>query len=178
MLVLLIPALGCFKNISQNTNTPNIALVNGQWFNGQRFEQRTFFSVNGTFTSAKPARIDSTINLKGTYLVPPFGDAHNHNIGTGVEERDKKAIQDFLTNGVFYVKIQGNLPLNEEMKRRLSLNENHGLDVMLAQGSLTATGGQPIFLVEKLLLPQGYFPGYTKETLKDYRYFTIDSEAE
>ncbi|MEO5985341.1 MAG: amidohydrolase family protein [Ferruginibacter sp.] len=157
---------------------PNIALVNGQWFNGHGFEQRTFFSVNGNFVSAKPSRIDSTIDLKGTYIVPPFGDAHNHNIGTGVEELDKKAIQNFLNNGVFYVKIQGNLPLNADMKKRLLLNQYNSVDVMLAQGSLTATGGQPIFLVEKILLPQGYFPGYTNETLKDYRYFTIDSETE
>ncbi|MEO7445563.1 MAG: amidohydrolase family protein [Ferruginibacter sp.] len=157
-------------------HTPSVALVNGQWLNGQSFEQRTFYSVNGSFVSARPTRIDSTIDLKGTYIIPPLGDAHNHTIGTGVEEMDKKAIQNFLTNGVFYVKIQGNLPINAEMKKGLSLNQYNGLDVMLAQGSLTATGGQPIFLVEKLLLPQGYFPGYTKETLKDYRYFTIDSE--
>jgi hypothetical protein len=168
----------CCKVISQNVRSHNFALVNGHWFNGHSFEQRTFYSVNGKFTLAKLSRIDSTIDLKGTYIVPPFGDAHNHNIGTGVEERDKKAIQNFLTNGVFYVKIQGNLPLNADMKKRLLLNRYNSVDVMLAQGTLTGTGGQPIFLVEKILLPQGYFPGYTKETLKDYRYFTIDSETD
>jgi len=168
----------CCKARAQNVRALNLALTNGQWFNGQGFEQRTFFSVNGKFVFTKPPRIDSTIDLKGTYIVPPFGDAHNHNIGTGVEEMDKKAIQNFLTNGVFYVKIQGNLPLNADMKKRLSLNRYNSVDVMLAQGSLTATGGHPIFLVEKILLPQGYFPGYTKETLKDHRYFTIDSESD
>lgn len=25
---------------------------------------------------------------------------------------------------------------------------------------------------------RGYYPGYSKETLKDHRYFTVDSEAD
>jgi hypothetical protein len=163
---------------AQITKATNIELVNGQWFNGKSFETRIFYSVNGKFTSHKPSHIDTIINLAGTYIVSPFGEAHNHNIGTGVEDWDKKAIQKYLTDGVFYVKIQGNLPLNDEMKQRLAINRHNSIDVSLAQGSLTATGGQPIFLVEKILLPQRYYPGYTKETLKDFRYFIIDSEAD
>src|SRR5204863_103068 len=42
----------------------------------------------------------------------------------------------------------------------------------------TATGGHPIPLAEDVLLPAGYFPGYTKETLKDYYYFILDSELD
>lgn len=90
------------------------------------------------------------------------------------QEGDRK----YLTDGVFYVKIQGNLPLTDDMKSRLGVNRPESIDVVFAQGSLTATGGHPSFLVGEILLRQGYFPGYTKETLKDYRYFTIDSEAE
>lgn len=163
---------------AQIMKAPNIELVNGQWFNGKSFEARTFYSVNRRFTSHKPSHIDTIINLAGTYIVSPFGEAHNHNLGTGVEDWDKKAIQKYLTDGVFYVKIQGNLPLNDDMKQRLAINRYKSIDVSLAQGSLTATGGQPIFLVERILLPQGYYPGYTKETLKDFRYYIIDSEAD
>jgi hypothetical protein len=39
------------------------------------------------------------------------------------------------------VKIQGNLPLTPEALRRLSIGEPSSVDVVLAQGSLTATGG-------------------------------------
>lgn len=116
--------------------------------------------------------------MSGLYIVPPFAEGHNHNIGTGVPERDRKAVQRYLIDGVFYVKIQGNLPLTDSDKRSLSLNQPNGLDVSLAQGTLTSTGGHPSFLVSEILPKQGYFPGYTKETLKDFRYFTIDSEAD
>lgn len=157
---------------------PTVALTNGRWFNGTSFTDRTLYSVDGRFTSRRPPQIDRTIDLAGKWVVPPFADAHNHNIGTGVEQRDKDAILRYLAEGVFYVKIQGNLPLTSEALGRLSIGEPSSVDVVLAQGSLTATGGWPIPLVEDTLLPQGYFPGYTKETLKDHRYFTIDSEAE
>jgi imidazolonepropionase-like amidohydrolase len=33
-------------------------------------------------------------------------------------------------------------------------------------------------LVERILLPQGYYPGHSPETLRDHRYFTIDSKAD
>lgn len=58
------------------------------------------------------------------------------------------------------------------------MNSKTGLDVSFAQANMTASDGHPSFLVNQILLPQGYFPGYTKESLKDYRYFVIDSEAD
>lgn len=156
----------------------NIALTNGKWFNGKSFNSRTVYSVNGRFKFKKPALVDSTLDLAGAWIVPPFAEAHNHNIGIGVEELDKRAIQKYLADGVFYVQIQGNLPLKGDMKQRLSLNRPDSLDVIFAQGSLTGTGGHPVGLIERVLLPQGQYPGFTKETLKDYRYFTIDSEVD
>ena len=163
---------------TQQKKPVNIAFINGKWFNGKTFEAKVLYSVSGYFSGKKPSHIDTTIDLSSLYIVPPFAEAHNHNIGTGVEERDKKAVEHYLTDGVFYVKIQGNLPMSDSAIKRLSLNSAEGLDVSFAQGSLTASGGHPSFLVNEVLLRQGYFPGYTKETLKDYRYFTIDNEAD
>jgi len=163
---------------AQATVPPSFAFVNGWWFNGHIFEKRTGFSIHGRFTFKTPPRVDRTFDLAEAYVVPPFAEAHNHNLGTGAEDRDKAAIQRYLADGVFYVKIQGNLPLTDEMKRRLSINGHDSVDAMFAQGSLTATGGHPISLAEDVLLPAGYFRGYTKETLKDHYYFTIDSEAD
>ena len=178
-ILLILTALSALSQVVPlSQKPPNVALTNGKWFNGKSFDSRTVYSFNGRFTFKRPARVDSTLDLAGAWIVPPFGEAHNHNIGTGVEERDKRAIQKYLADGVFYVRIQGNLPLTDEMKQRLSINRQNSLDVALAQGSLIATGGHPVGLVERILLPQGYFPGFTKETLKDYRYFTIDSEAD
>jgi hypothetical protein len=178
ILVALL-TLSAFNHVrAQSAAPPSFAFVNGWWFNGHTFEKRTGYSIYGRFTFKTPAQVDRTLDLAEAYVVPPFAEAHNHNLGTGAEDRDKAAIQRYLADGVFYVKIQGNLALTDEMKRRLSINGHDSVDAMFAQCSLTATGGHPISLTEDVLLPAGYYRGYTKETLKDHYYFTIDSEAD
>ena len=115
-ILLAIPVLGGLDRLKSDSNEPpNTALINGMWFDGKTFEARTVYSVDGRFTAKKPDHVDHTLDLAGTYIVPPFGESHNHNIGTGVEDRDRRAIRKYLADGVFYVKIQGNLPLTEEM---------------------------------------------------------------
>jgi hypothetical protein len=156
----------------------HIALLNGSWFNGKSFEARDVFSVDGRLTFRKPARLDDTLDLSGMWIVPPFGEAHNHNIN-GIEERDLQVIQKYLADGVFYVRIPGNLPLSDEVRRRLPLNRPDGVDAIFAQGAmLTAAGGHPRMLADLVWLRPGYFPGQTSDSLKDHRYFTIDSEAD
>ena len=156
---------------AQQRKATTVAFTNGSWFNGKTFEQKTFYSVNGVFTAKKPSRLDSTINLSGMYCVPPFAEGHNHNIDGAVEERGRKAIERYLADGVFYVKIQGNFPLTDEMKQRLRLNQPQGCFI-------TSTAGHPIFLQENVLFAQGYYPGLSKDTLQNNLYFTIDSEAD
>ncbi|MDX6560149.1 MAG: hypothetical protein QOF72_3198 [Blastocatellia bacterium] len=176
-VVAMLASGALSQNELQAQHAPSVTFVNGEWFDGKSFVRRTVYSVDGLFTFRKPVRRDRTVDLAGIWIVPPFGDAHNHNIGTGVEEWDRKAIQKYLADGVFYVKIQGNLPVTDEWKKRLSLNRPDGLDVVFAQGALTASGGQPIQLVE-MLFARGYYSGRSKDALKDNRYFTIDSEAD
>ena len=176
--LLAIPAVGGkAENKPSVQGPPNVALINGQWFDGQSFRPQTVYSLNGRFTFHKPSRVQRTLDLAGAYVVPPFGEAHNHNL-TGVDDRDNKAIRNYLADGVFYVKIQGNLPLTDEKKRQLRLNRHDSVDAVFAQGSLTGKGGHPIRLIEEILLPQGFYPGHTKESLVDHLYFTIDSEVD
>ena len=120
--------------------------------------------------------------MAGSWVVPPFAEAHNHNI-TGwehdaVEERNRKVISKYVADGVFYVKIQGSFPLTAALRRRLPINRPGTPDVAFAQTFLTASGGHPIALHEQLLLPRGFYPGLTKAALEDQVYFTIDSEAD
>ena len=86
---------------AQATGPRNFEFVGGQWFNGRAFERRTGYSVAGRLTFKKPARIDQTIDLTDSWVVPPFAEAHNHNVGTGIEESDRSAIRRFLADGVF-----------------------------------------------------------------------------
>ena len=156
----------------------NVALVNGQWFNGRAFEARTVYSVAGRFSASRPARVDTTVDLAGTWVVPPFGEAHNHNVDGVVEGRTRAALARYLADGVFYVRIQGNFPLSDSLRRRLPMNRPDGPDVALAQAFVTAPGGHPIQLHETVLLAQGYYPGFTRERLRDSLYVTLDSEAD
>jgi imidazolonepropionase-like amidohydrolase len=155
-----------------------IAFTNGRWFDGKSFQTRTTYSVNGTLSFTEPARIDRMIDLSGTWVVPPFAEAHNHNIDGAVEERSLAAIRKYVADGVFYVKIQGNYPLSDQQRGRLPINRPGAPDVAFAQAFITATGGHPSVLHEEILLPQGYYPGIAKEQLRDKVYFTIDTEDE
>lgn len=153
-----------------------IAFTNGRWFDGQSFQPRTTYSVNGTLSFTAPARIDRVIDLSGTWVVPPFAEAHNHNIDGAVEERSLAAIRKYAAEGVFYVKIQGNYALTDEQRARLPINRPGTPDVAFAQAFITATGGHPSVLHEEILLPQGYYPGLTKEALRNKVYVTVDDE--
>jgi imidazolonepropionase-like amidohydrolase len=155
-----------------------IALTNGRWFDGKSFQSRTAYSVNGTLSFTARTRIDRTIDLSGTWVVPPFAEAHNHNIDGAVEERSLAAIRKYVADGVFYVKIQGNYALTDEQRTRLPINRPGAPDVAFAQAFITATGGHPTLLHEEILLRQGYYPGIAKEGLRDKVYFTIDTERD
>ena len=164
--------------IRAQQSAPTIQFINGKWFNGNDFSQKEMYSANGFFAERRPVNIDTVIDLEGAYIIPPLADAHNHSIGTGSEELDQKAIDGYVDAGVFYVKIPGNLPMKEEARKRLSAAYPKTIDVVFSQGSITATGGMPIFIVEKWHPALGFNKGYTLEQLKDFRYFTINSEEE
>lgn len=59
---------------AQRRRPRNIALINGQWFEGKSFERTPMYSVDGRFTFKKPARIDQTIDLNNGRIVPPFAE--------------------------------------------------------------------------------------------------------
>jgi hypothetical protein len=58
----------------------NYEFINGQWFDGGKFTSKIFYSIEELLSSHKPRTVDSVIDLKGKYVVPPFGEAHNHNV--------------------------------------------------------------------------------------------------
>ncbi|HEX8456419.1 MAG TPA: amidohydrolase family protein [Pyrinomonadaceae bacterium] len=145
--------------------------INGQWFDGRTFKQRRFYSVNGWFTSKKPRRSDSVVDLKGKYVVPPFGEAHNHNVeDTG---RIGEVVRKYLQDGIFYVKNPNNLP---QAKTALlgKVNVPASIDVVFANGGLTASGGHPLGVVRRNL-ERGASPEVWAE---GGFYFIIDNLAD
>ncbi|HEX6177738.1 MAG TPA: amidohydrolase family protein, partial [Thermoanaerobaculia bacterium] len=150
------------------------AFINGNWFDGTTFKPMTVYAVNGRFTFTAPMRIDDTLDLRGAYVIPPFAEAHNHNLTS--DSLVTEMVPRYLSEGVFYAKMQSNLPdLTKPIRGRL--NRPDSVDVVFANGPLTATGGHPVALRERLLA-LGIYPGFTKETLNNQGYVLINNAQE
>lgn len=125
--------------------TQTFAFVNGQVFDGERFVDRTLYVANGRFVDAPPARIDSTIDVDGDFIVPPYGDAHNHHtVDPWIYE---KATQDFLAEGTFYSQVLTNRASAAESTRDFFLRPET-IDVSTANGGITGTLGHPFLAYE------------------------------
>lgn len=130
---------------AQETSKTTISLTNGLWFDGQNFVAASFNVKNGVFTAGDTAVADSVIDLAGHYVIPPFAEAHNHNVeGSGVQE----IIDRYLEAGIFYVKNPNSLARTVDPIRSL-LNTPTSIDVTFAGGGLTTSGGHPWALVRR-----------------------------
>lgn len=153
---------------SQGNASLNYGFVNGKWFDDQKFVPQTFYSVNGVLSLEEPQHVDSTIDLNGKYVVPPYAEAHNHNIDgfKNVEDRIKR----YLADGIYYVKNPNSIP---ERTATLTgkVNLPSSLDVVFSNGGLTATGGHPLELVRRNI-GLGIF---TDKDAEGGMYYIIDS---
>ncbi len=130
--------------------------TNARWFDGKGFKKQKMYSVNGFFTKKKPVKIDETIDLKNQFVIPPFADAHTHNLD-GIFNLEK-IINDYLAEGTFYVQVLANYPLGAKQAKPF-LNKPSSLDVIYANGGLTSTLGHPFLAYEPRAM--GFFD-YTK----------------
>ena len=119
-----------------------VEYVNGYWFDGRGFTSRTYYAADGELQSSRPVgRTIRTVDLGDGFVVPPFGEAHNHNIEQS--ERLQRTICSYLADGVFYVRNPNSLP------RLVPQLMGSGLEGSFAHGGLTGPGGHPIGVVER-----------------------------
>lgn len=159
---LLLPA----KLLGQNDRNANSAVTNsvsftgGHWFDGQTFRHSTskqLYSVNGKFSTRKPSRIDSVIDLKNWFIVPPFGEAHNHNLDFSDEEQWARIKAMYLRDGIYYIKNPTNLPrAAAPLAGRINIPTS--VDAVFAHGGMTATDGHPLGLVKRNIERGGMLP--------------------
>ena len=111
-------------------------------FDGQRFVAKPLYvTADGVFSRSRPTGAE-VVDLAGGYLVPPFGEGHNHNTDS------EQAIERYLKAGIFYVSNPNSHP-SARSTLHPRFNSPSGVDVQLAGGGLTATGGHPIFVVQR-----------------------------
>lgn len=170
LLSLLICGDGQPVEMDAAARRQNYEFVNGRWFDGRQFIAKKFYSSGGVLTSRKPARVDSVVDLTGKYVVPPYGEAHNHNVEWNNEETFARTRRMYLEAGIFYVKNPNNLP-----RARAPLfgriNIPNSIDVTFANGGLTASGGHPLGVVRRNL-ERG---GMTTADAEGAFYFAIDN---
>jgi hypothetical protein len=180
LLLLMLPQTGCVwsgrsEDDDHTRHQPAgervLAFVGGSWFTGASFEERTAYTVGGVLTFVRPARVDSTVDLVGGYVTPPFGEAHNHNVEHS--SRVDGTIRRYLTDGVYYVKNPNNLP---RTRRALvgRVNLPTSIDVIFANGGLTAPGGHPIPILQRNI-ERGI---WTDDDGEGAFYFTVEDEQE
>lgn len=135
---------------------PAQGYVNGVWFDGAAFVPRAVVVADGElqFVERLPSGVDA-VDLAGGYVVPPYCEAHNHNIGVGKpEERNKK----YFDAGVFYVQSLTDAPQLAAAERAF-WSQPDSVHVAFAHGGLTGPGGHPIELLEGIKRGGGYPPG-------------------
>jgi hypothetical protein len=148
-----------------------VAFTNGQWFDGQSFRPMTGCAAGGTLRFPCPSRVDKTIDLHGGYVIPPFGEAHNHNVET-LNNIDK-LVATYLRHGIFYVKNPNSLARDRE-PLAAKLNRLDSIDVAFSNGSFTASGGHPVEIPDRVI-------GTGKWSAADAEggfYYTVDNETE
>jgi len=150
---------------------PSIEFTNGSWFNGRSFESKSGYSVGGRLTFLRPAHIDRTIDLHHGFVVPPFGEAHNHNVET-LNDIDA-LVTTYLRHGIFYVKDPNNLARDRDALRS-KLNRPDSIDVSFSNGSLTGTGGHPMEIPERVIRTGKW----TKADAEGGFYYTVNNQAE
>jgi imidazolonepropionase-like amidohydrolase len=169
--VLLVSACA---GVGSEPRPDRTAYVNAQVFDGERFVSGSIVVEGDLLVDADPSTAGQRVDLAGGFVVPPFCEAHNHNLGSA--DGNEASIARYLNEGIFYVGVLSNLPTLTDPVRH-TYNTPTSVDVIFANGPLTATGGHPIRLRE-FLLEQGAYPGFTRETLPGQGYFVIDNEAD
>ena len=115
----------------------------GSWFDGSRFVPRTMWVVGETFSETRPARVDHVVDLRGGFVVPPYGEGHNHWLEPALVDA---YVQTYLRDGIFYVKDHGTAPQFHD-RMRPALGGPRSVDYVSAHQGFTGPGGHPIELV-------------------------------
>jgi hypothetical protein len=143
--------------------TPNYAFVNGQWWNGTVYEQRTVYTVDGVIRSMRPTYVDQTFDLHGGFVIPPLAEGHNHWL-------EPSKVDDYnvcyLADGVFYVRDMANAPfLVDQFRDKVNLPTS--VDWVSAMMGFTGPGAHPAEIMGQMvamgILPKEWKPDYDKQ---------------
>lgn len=163
----------CATLAPMGATTGAMTLKNGLWLDGDHFVARTVYTLDDRFVDA-PAEGAETVDLAGGYVVPPFAEAHNHDLASGHEIGER--IDDYLRDGVFYAKMQSAFSIDVPSA---AVNRPDSVDVAWAFAPVTGPGGHPI-RIRELFFDRGYYEGViqSKEDLAGIGYTEINNAVD
>jgi hypothetical protein len=174
VILTALSFVGALQCNAQTSLAPqkSYQFTNGQWFDGKAFRRCTFYSVNGVLNAKKPAKIDEIVDFENGYVIPPFAEGHNHWLEP---QRIDQYIQNYLHDGVFYVKDEANLPFIVSQFRD-RLNRPTSVDFITALQGFTGSGGHPLEIIRQFQT-MGILPKEWKESDFDGKAVMIVDDA-
>lgn len=160
--------------LTQQIRAENLRFVNGLWFDGKTFDAKTVYSLNGILSFSFKGKIDSNVDLQNSYVIPPFAEAHTHQFLDVMNFQEQ--IDDYLNKGIFYVKNPNSLP-RFTVRIRPFINQQKSIEIIYANGGLTATDGHPI-QIYKYLATNKMLPEISEKEIENEAYFIIDDEKD
>lgn len=141
LAITSLPAIAQPAPTTPPAPQPTIAFRGGAWFDGSGFRPATWYSVDGRLTHARPARIDTTIDLRGRYVLPPLVEAHNHDMQNGRFAAISNGKN--LRAGIFYSVQMCSRP-DQRQDFAGFFGQTATVDVLYADACISSPDGHPL----------------------------------
>jgi hypothetical protein len=144
----------------------------GLWYDGAGFSLQEWYVDDGRLSTEPPGRVARTVDLSGRYVIPPYAEAHNHNLQSPFLAERFHAAYDRA--GIFYAMMLCGSPDGDAAAatRRL-LAERSAVDVLLATACISSHDGHPLRMAMQPSSPDERGP--TPEEVHDWVYIVIDT---
>jgi hypothetical protein len=126
-----------------------------RWFDGEHFVPRTMWVIGDRFSARRPSNITRVVDLAGRFVVPPYGEGHNHWLEPALVDT---YVQTYLRDGIFYVRDMST-PFHDAI--RPYVNKPTSVDYIAAHQGFTGPNGHPVELFG-MLVKMGILPASTE----------------
>ncbi len=155
------------QSILEKKKQDNLAFINGNVFDGEKFIKKNIYSVKGEITFLEPNELDSIIDVDNKYIIPPFGDAHTHNLDRVWQMSFLP--KQYLAEGTFYI-LNLTSKLSGVQKNIEYFKKKNTIDVRFSHQGLTSTLGHPFMAYEPFVMNIPYEKWQEKkEIIKESR---------
>lgn len=137
----------------------------------EAFVKGTIHVRGGVIVDPGEATPGTLVDLEGAYVIPPLGEAHNHNLDAPAGVKAVSSL--YIRDGIFYVKNPNSVPMYSTQARDL-LSGPETVDAVFSMGGITVTGGHPETLYVNMLSNFPAYSGWTREDFDGEAFHTAD----